>query len=268
MLYIVLFAVFTAIAILLKGIDAVKWRLGLLQSVRTNLALALINKMLFPLLFVSLLGSVQAGLAQTSLPHIPASAWVGMPLVVTTLLYIVLHDFIDYWHHRLLHLPGIWPIHAVHHSDTDMNWTTTYRIHLIEGLMMKLSYLLLAAFSGLPPVGVLLGYLVFTAYNAFVHLDCDIHFGPLTKVFSTPRFHRWHHADQPAAYNTNFGNVFSLWDVMFGTYHVPGACREKVGFEGTPQHHLPKLVVWPFLEWGRALKARLPGQHAPLAPAE
>jgi len=253
MQYLYMFVLFTGLAFAVRGMAAIRWSDGVLQSVRTNLALGLAHHLIYPYPVFVIVGAGQAVLRGTVVPHVSVHAWDHVPFVLAALAYALAHDFLDYWTHRLLHLRGFWDIHAVHHSDTDMNWTTTYRVHLIEPLMMQASYLLIAIFTGLPPLGAAAGFVVFTLYNAFVHLDLDIHFGPFTRVLATPRFHRWHHADTPDAYNTNFANIFAFWDVLFGTYRVPGAYKGPLGFEGTPGHNLPKLLVWPFLQWSKAL---------------
>lgn len=248
--YVLPFFVFTALALAIRGIRAVQWSDGVLKSVRANLALSLINAVMAPAAFF-LTGYVQAGYDAMGLWAVSPEAWAGVPFLAALLAYIVIYDFCDYWVHRLLHTGGFWPIHAVHHADTDMNWTTTYRIHVLEIVMMRVFYIAFASWLGLPAEVIATAILVTTLWNAFVHVDLDIHFGPFTKVLTSPRFHRWHHADTPEAYNTNFGNMFAFWDVLFGTYHVSGRYTGALGFEGTPGHDLPKLLVWPVLEWGK-----------------
>ena len=48
---------------------------------------------------------------------------------------------------------------------------------------------------------------------------------PLHKVVITPEFHHWHHADEPDAHNTNYSVFLPLWDLVFGTYFMPGDRR-------------------------------------------
>jgi hypothetical protein len=45
----------------------------------------------------------------------------------------------------------------------------------------------------------------------------------------SPAMHRWHHAQDKAAYNTNFATVFSVFDLAFGTFRVPGPCNVALG---------------------------------------
>ena len=49
------------------------------------------------------------------------------------------------------------------------------------------------------------------------HSDLPWHFGPLGIIFVGPRYHRMHHSHVPADYDTNFGNLLTIWDRMFGT---------------------------------------------------
>jgi len=66
-------------------------------------------------------------------------------------------------------------------------------------------------------------------------------------VLNGPEMHRWHHADQPEAYDTNFATKLAIWDWMFGTAYLPDPRRRKAerfglsepGFpEGTPLAYL------------------------------
>ena len=38
-------------------------------------------------------------------------------------------------------------------------------------------------------------------------------------MVSSPVFHRWHHVADVR--DKNFAGTFALWDVMFGTFHMP-----------------------------------------------
>ncbi len=257
--YVLPFFLFTAIVFAVKGRAAVQWSSGVMRSVRTNLALSLLNALAAPFAFV-FIGACQRSFEALGLPHIPVTTWGAAPFFVVVCMYLVLQDLADYWVHRVLHAQAFWPIHGVHHSDADMNWTTTYRIHILETVMMQLTYLIVMSWFGLPPAAGAAIVLFLTVYNGFVHINADIHFGPLTKVFSTPRFHRWHHADDPAAYNSNFGNFLSIWDVLFGTYRVPGAYKGTLGFDGSPNHNLLKLLIWPYWQWGAALVRQKPDE--------
>lgn len=259
------FLIFTMVGLLCAGRRAVEWSGALLESVRTNLFLSIANPMVAPLIMVGVV-LVDRGYAALGVPETPLSFWHQMPIWVSLLAWLITIDFIDYWVHRLLHAPGFWDIHAVHHSDEAMNWTTSSRVHVLEIVVMQIGYILIASWMNIPGQGVGAIVALRLLHNNWVHTKYDIHLGPLTKLISTPRFHHWHHADDPAAYNTNFANTFALWDVIFGTYRVPSAYSGKFGFEGAPGNNIPKLMIWPYLRWVLALTASEHRENKSLTP--
>ena len=47
---------------------------------------------------------------------------------------------------------------------------------------------------------------------------------------ASPEFHHWHHANQREAYDRNFSGQLPLWDIVFGTLHMPrGRMPERYG---------------------------------------
>ena len=266
-LYFLPFCVSTAISVYKNGMSAVHWTKGIRQSGLTNIAMSVTHILIAPAVF--LLNDAFRQLYEAlHIPHVPVAFWNGLPLTALFVFAVILHDFADYWCHRLLHTKGFWSIHAVHHSDTDMNHTTSLRIHVLESVMMSATYTLFLSWIGLPPVGAAGLALFFGMYNRFVHIDADIHFGPLIKVIATPRFHQWHHAEEEAAHNTNFANIFAFWDVVFGTYRVPGPCNVPLGFEGTPRHSYFKLMLWPGIELMNWSRNHLPKPAISAAPKQ
>ncbi|MFC6199845.1 sterol desaturase family protein [Ponticaulis profundi] len=236
-----------ALSVWKKGMAAFHWTPGMMKSGASNIALGFLNVLVAPSVYL-LNDLVRDGYEALSIPHIPVSFWSSYPFWLILLISLIGKDFADYWNHRLLHKPGFWIIHAVHHSDPDMNHTTSLRVHILESVVMVGSYTVILSWMGLPPAAAAGLEIARSLYNRFVHVDVDIHLGPLSKVIATPRFHQWHHADKPVAYGKNLANIFSFWDVLFGTYYVPGPCKEPLGFEGSPNHNLPKLFFWPLIE--------------------
>lgn len=238
------------------------WGERLLLGVIANFAFSLINTFaLGPVVMVGVT-AFQGWFASLGLPHVPASWWEPMPRIVLVLLGMIAIDFCDYWNHRLLHTRWFWPIHAIHHSDPDVTATTTNRVHVLEPPIMFVSYTLMLSWLGLPSVDAGVAFMFTMIVNHYVHVNVDWHHGPARYLLASPRWHRWHHADVPSAHGKNFANMFPFWDLIFGTFHEPGPCREKVGAEGVPQNNVPLLVVWPFLEWSRMIAdaVRRPGR--------
>ena len=196
--------------------------------------------------------------AAVGLPSLPDGAWAATPVWLLIPLVVLAIDFADYWAHRLLHTTWLWPIHAVHHSDPQVNGLTSFRIHMFEGVVMLMTYTVLLSWMGLPAEIVAASAAVRLVHNIYVHVNVDWDHGPLRMVIASPRFHRWHHADDPAVYGKNLAAVFPLYDWLFGTYHAADRrCDVPVGAQDAPENDVVRLLLWPLLEWPRMILARL-----------
>lgn len=243
------------------------WTRRTVDGVLATLSLFHFNFLFVPLVWV---GSekVKELYALAHVPSIPTEAWSSVPVWVLIPVAVLAHDFSNYCIHRLLHLPWLWPIHAIHHSDPDVTGLTAYRIHILEGLLMWVSYTVLLTWLGLPDNAIGIGAVFVTLHNIYVHINIDWHHGPFRLLLSSPRFHRWHHADVPEAHGKNLANVCPLWDRLFGTYYCPGPCVEQVGAAGVPENDVVRLILWPWQEWSRMVCVQCAALIAPLrAPA-
>ncbi len=257
-LYFIQFAAFTVLAWLARGRQALEWSAELVRSARVNWAFIAFNSVAAPLALV-MIGWSQTAYGMLPVPTVPASAWAGLPAIVPALIAVVLVDFIDYWSHRLRHLPLFWPIHAVHHSDTRLHYLSWYRGHLLEHVFAQTVYVFAASWLGADPGAILAIAMAKALHQQYVHMDIDWTHGRLGWLVASPRFHRWHHADHPGAYGKNLAFIMPLWDRLFGTWYCPGPCREPMGFPGSPGDNFLALLAFPFVEWGRMARATLAG---------
>lgn len=144
----------------------------------------------------------------------------GLILVASSLLAVLLTDFLYYWLHRLQHHPRIWRFHAVHHAIEDLSGANY--AHWTEGLwripIMTIPFALLMP-AGLP-IWPLAGALA-TLQSQYIHSPTRLHFGPLWRLVYDNRFHRIHHSMEPRHFDKNFGVNTPLWDWLFGTLYVP-----------------------------------------------
>ncbi|UWR21014.1 sterol desaturase family protein [Sulfitobacter sp. S190] len=194
-----------------------------------------------------------------SIPTLPETFWSSTPLWIVCIIGVMAKDFVDYWNHRWMHTKWGWPAHAAHHSDTHVNAFTAYRVHFLQTVIVTSSYILPLTWLQIPeaiPVVVVLS----TVHNMYVHMDLEFDHGPFKLLLASPAFHRWHHADIPEAYGKNIANVMPLWDALFGTYYYPGLCKEEMGALKTGVHDKNPVMIYlyPFMEWGRMIRARLP----------
>jgi sterol desaturase/sphingolipid hydroxylase (fatty acid hydroxylase superfamily) len=163
--------------------------------------------------------------------------FVALPPIVAVLLGVVALDLAWYATHVSMHKsPLLWRFHAVHHSDPAVDVTTTIRQHPGEVLIR---YAYLAAFGlavGASPVAFAIYRLWSALHGLFEHanirlpqwLDTSITF-----VFSSPNMHKVHHSRDARLTDTNYTNIFSIWDRLFGTFTPARRGREiDYGLDG------------------------------------
>ena len=177
-----------------------------------------------------------------------------LPLPLQALLIIVAIDFVQYWVHRLFHGHALWPLHAIHHSPVDLDWTATYRNHPLNFLVYSTGVIALVRLAGFSPAA----FMVVTPFNmvfgSVVHANLNWTYGPLRYVVASPVYHRWHHASDPAVRDHNFAPTFPIWDLMFGTYYMPrGVLPQDYGAEGVPGAFVAQLV-YPFRVYAERLR--------------
>jgi len=151
-------------------------------------------------------------------------AWLqATPTWVQVIILLFCADFVLYWSHRTFHEnPRLWKIHAVHHSVEHMDWMAGSRNHVIQMfvdrcLAMVPLYLLGASKEALDI------YVAIAAFQAvYVHANMHIPVGPLKYIFCTPQYHHWHHSSEAPAIDTNYAVHMPFYDILFGTYHMPG----------------------------------------------
>src|SRR5262249_36249851 len=152
-------------------------------------------------------------------------------------------DFANYWNHRFMHTALVWPVHAIHHSEPDVNGMTTFRVHALEDFVMGCSYVLLLTWLSIPADALGILGVVLILHNMYIHADLDWTHGPFELFFASPRFHRWHHADVPEARGKNLANVMPIFDVIFRTYYCPGPCTAPLGAVGVPENDPFRLFL-------------------------
>ncbi len=152
---------------------------------------------------------------------------VALPPWLHAALAFVLFDACDYFFHRLSHnTRWLWLLHAVHHSDKDVDVTTNLRQHPVHLICTQLWKLVACAAIGVP-TWVFLSHEILVM--AFAHLHHSAIRWPrwIDSAFSwlvvTPRMHWSHHSPEPAQTNRNYGLILSLlsdWDRAFDTLTV------------------------------------------------
>lgn len=159
---------------------------------------------------------------------------------------IILIDFIGYWLHRAFHGNRLWAFHAIHHSSVELDWLSAARVHPVNDIVNRMLQAVIVVALGYSPM-LLAGALpFFTMYAIFQHANVRWDFGPLRRVFASPTFHRWHHTSAEEGRDKNFAGLLPLWDILFGTYYMPGQQPMQFGVADPVPGDLIGQLVWPF----------------------
>jgi sterol desaturase/sphingolipid hydroxylase (fatty acid hydroxylase superfamily) len=158
---------------------------------------------------------------------------------------LVLADLCFYLAHRLVHaVPHLWRFHAVHHSSPQMDWLATFRVHPVDQILNSTIIAVPSVALGFAPSTVFAYALVYRVHALLLHSNVRVGFGPLERVFASPIYHHWHHADEPQAYDRNFGGQLVIWDRLFGTFYESAEPPARYGTgSAVPGDYVGQLVT-------------------------
>jgi sterol desaturase/sphingolipid hydroxylase (fatty acid hydroxylase superfamily) len=147
---------------------------------------------------------------------------VALPALVRFVLVVLAADAVEYASHRAYHeVPFLWRFHAVHHSPQQMDWLSGSRLHVGEVLATRCLVLVPIFVLGFPQ-DTIFAYIIFVSVQSVViHANIAMDLGWLRYVVVTPQFHHWHHASDEEAIDRNYCAHTPLFDLIFGTFHLP-----------------------------------------------
>jgi len=179
-----------------------------------------------------------------------------LPLWLYVLGGLALMDLIGAWLiHWIEHkIEWLWKFHLIHHTDPNVDATSGLRHHPGENIL-RLLFTTLAVFITGASFGLVMMYQTISAFFAhFSHANIKM---PLAvdKLFSyffvTPHFHKVHHHYVQPHTDSNYGNIFSVWDHVFRTVtHVETMDDLVYGIDThlKPEEHssIKNLLMIPF----------------------
>jgi sterol desaturase/sphingolipid hydroxylase (fatty acid hydroxylase superfamily) len=179
-----------------------------------------------------------------------------IPYILKIGIGILALDFVGYWAHRLNHNWHLfWRLHRVHHSDTKMDSSTSFRAHPLDVILDNASVIFGGILFGLDLNIIILRWVIYMPLFV-AHHTCytfpkwvDDFFG---KVFATPNLHKIHHHQDQEYTDSNYGNIFIIWDKLFGTYKELAVKDIKYGlieFEEPSNQQSLYLFVSPLLNF-------------------
>lgn len=185
--------------------------------------------------------------------------WVALPIWAQMIVGVMLLDFFGaFLVHWVEHkVKFMWRFHLIHHSDTTVDVTTGLRHHPGEAVFRMLFTILGVVVVGVPIWIVFLYQSLSALFTHFNHANIQM---PkkvdraLSFLFVTPYMHKVHHHYTQPLTDTNYGNIFSIWDRAFGTFAEVADTKELIYGIDThmdPKEHddVVKLLKIPFQKY-------------------
>lgn len=168
---------------------------------------------------------------------------------------LLLMDFFGaYLVHWIEHkVPVLWRFHLIHHTDTWIDTTSANRHHPGESVIRFAFTTLGVLIVGAPMWLVFLYQTLSVVATQFNHANIS---WPkkidtlLSWLIVSPDMHKVHHHYKLPYTDSNYGNIFSVWDRIFGTFKTLPNTEIVYGIdthlEPQEHNHLRNLLGIPF----------------------
>ena len=151
----------------------------------------------------------------------------------------------------------MWKLHLVHHSDTMVDATTGTRHHPIDFMIREVFAIATVILFGIPLAFYVFYRILTVLFTYFTHADISLpkwfdH--AISYVFISPNMHKFHHHFERPWTDTNFGNIFSIWDRLFGTFVYADPYDIKYGVDVLDDNTSSDVLYQFKLPWDKNIK--------------
>lgn len=242
---------------------------------RTELGYPLVNTLLGTPIFTALLGIMSLYLLTPLAPHFIFAATVeAFPFVAQVLIALLLTDIAIYVEHRFIAHWFLWDYHSLHHMTPEVSWLTVARVHPVNAMTIAMTSAVAFYVLGFSGTAVSVAGFIGGALAVWEHCNMDFAWPkPFCYLLVSPRFHRWHHANEAAALDKNFCLIFPFIDLLGGTYFCPDRMPHAYGLyvspDAPPEHNveIPADIRGQMLYPFRRSLEKLRPMSSPSSPA-
>jgi sterol desaturase/sphingolipid hydroxylase (fatty acid hydroxylase superfamily) len=161
---------------------------------------------------------------------------VEMPVWVFMIGGLLLLDLIGAWFiHFIEHkFKWMWKFHMVHHADTHVDTTTANRHHPGESVFRAVFTTIGVLVCGAPMWLVMMYQSLSAVLSQFNHANIRLPLWldkAISWVIVSPDMHKVHHHYVRPQTDSNYGNIFSIWDRLFGTFNYTPVEQLRYGLD-------------------------------------
>ena len=190
--------------------------------------------------------------------------FAGLSLLITLPLFLLVDDLIQYWYHRFSHeWNWLWKLHRPHHQAEEMGFFVSFRNSgLYYVLFPPLWWFAFFVFLGgaeAAIIGVVFKQLIVISSHSLMTWDSVLYkysflsglAAVIERIVITPAFHYSHHGksnkDGISEPNGNYGNMFSIWDQLFGTARFSRLYATDLGLADDPKEGWAVCYFYPLI---------------------
>ena len=161
---------------------------------------------------------------------------VEMPVWVFMIAGMMLLDLVGAWFiHFIEHkIKWMWKFHMVHHADTHVDTTTANRHHPGESVFRAVFTTIGVLACGAPMWLVMMYQSMSAVLSQFNHANIRLPIWldkAISWVIVSPDMHKVHHHYVRPQTDSNYGNIFSIWDRLFGTFNYTPVEQLRYGLD-------------------------------------
>ncbi|HLO54830.1 MAG TPA: sterol desaturase family protein [Saprospiraceae bacterium] len=187
---------------------------------------------------------------------------LDLPIWAFMIIGILLMDLIGSWFiHWLEHkVKWMWKFHLIHHTDQQIDTTSANRHHPGESVFRFVFTTLAVILIGAPMWIVFMYQTMSVVLTQFNHSNVQMPKwldNTIGLLFCTPNIHRIHHHYRQPYTDTNYGNIFSIWDRIFGTYVMIDNSKLVYGvdthMDAKEVTNITTILKMPFMPYREAI---------------
>ncbi|HKP85704.1 MAG TPA: sterol desaturase family protein [Blastocatellia bacterium] len=222
-----------------------------LQRMKTNIGIAGVTSIAINLLFIPVVSAVARFAQQRKLGLLNSTR---LPEPVRFVAGLALFDYTFYWWHRWMHESSfLWRFHAAHHTDLELDVSTSARFHFGEYVLSTPYRAAQVIVIGASPAAAAVFETIMMIAAEFHHSNVRLPVETerrLNSMIVTPRMHGIHHSIIEAESKSNFATVLSVWDMLHGTLKLNVPQDEiKIGlasYRDEDELRFANLLALPF----------------------
>ena len=173
---------------------------------------------------------------------------------------MVLDLIAQYGVHYFLHkVTWMWRLHLVHHTDKNVDVTTGTRHHPLDFVLRELFALLAVVIMGMPISYYFFYRILSVLFTYWTHANLYLPFWldkGLSYVIVTPNMHKFHHHFQLPWTDSNYGNMLSIWDRIFGTFVYDDPNKIVYGVDIADHTNDESLLVQLNIPFNKTVKSK------------